>query len=237
LVIPTEPVQSRAYANAGVASEFRDAEAKMQQARGDSKFLFLPQINFFAQYNRYATFTDSFKTLKDLQNANSPKGIGADESAFGVQVTLPFLDKVRSAKARQVYDEAAHTLHDAQSSQIEALDGESKMRHSIDELDAQSDLATLNQQMAELQLKVLQQQLESGSGSAYAQQMSPKDEKKARIAERDKYLAVIDANFEVRQSKIQLLRQTGHLQRWLRSLVMTPTQTNLPAAPADASQH
>jgi hypothetical protein len=54
--------------------------------------------------------------------------------------------------------------------------------------------------------------------------MSPKDAEKARIAERDKYLAVIDAGFQLRQAEIQLLRQTGNLETWLNSA---------PAAPAN----
>jgi outer membrane protein TolC len=230
------------YATAGVASAFDNAEAKFQQAKGDSTFRYWPQINFFTQYNRYATFTDSFATLKNLNDCPTTtvgtttchnSQIGADEAAFGVQITMPFFDKVRSAKSREAFAEAAHTLHDAQNAQIEALDGQSHIRHSIDELEAQADLALLQQQMAQLQLDVLQQQMQSGSGTTFGPQMTPKDEQKARIAERDKYLAVIDANFQLRQSQIQLLRQTGQLQKFLKSLAAMPPASALPlSAPA-----
>ena len=56
---PERPAQG--YANAAVASLFASAEAKQQQAKGDARFRFWPQINSFIQYNRYATFTNSFK--------------------------------------------------------------------------------------------------------------------------------------------------------------------------------
>jgi outer membrane protein TolC len=240
--VPDEPsATNQPYATPGIASAFANAEAKLQQAKGDGTFRYWPQINFFAQYNRYATFTDSFKTLENLNDCASSttsnttitcnnSHIGADEGAFGVQITLPFFDRVRSAKSRESYAEAAHTLHEAQNSEIEALDGQARLRHSIEELQAQTELATLQQQYAQLQLDVLQQQMQGGTGTAFGPQMTPKDEQKARIAERDKYLAVIDATFQVRQSEIQLLRQTGQLEQWLRSLATAPT--NLPAAPA-----
>src|ERR1035441_5412083 len=43
-------------------------------------------------------------------------------------------------------------------------------------------------------------------------QMTPKDEQNARIAERDKYLAVLDAAFQLHQAGIRLLRQSGDLE-------------------------
>lgn len=240
------PVDSAAdpnltYPTAGVASAFANAEAKFQQAKGDSTFRYWPQVNFFGQYNRYATFTNSFTTLKNLNDCPTNtigtttchnSQIGADEAAFGVQITLPFFDRVRSAKSREAFAEAAHTLHDAQNAQIEALDGQSHLRHSIEEAQAQADLAVLQQQYAQLQLDVLEQQMQTGTGIAFGPQMTPKDEQKARIAERDKYLDVIDANFRVRQSGLELLRQTGQLEQWLKSLATAPSSSPLPAAPA-----
>jgi hypothetical protein len=61
--------------------------------------------------------------------------------------------------------------------------------------------------------------------------MSPKDEQTARIAERDKYLAVLDAGFQLRQTEIQLLRQSGQLESWFKSVVSAP-QNKLPPSPA-----
>jgi outer membrane protein TolC len=211
-----------AYANSAVASAFASAEARQQQARGDARFQFWPQISMFTQYNRYATWTSSFKTLENLNNTNSSAHIGADEAAFGVQITLPFFDKTRSAKARETEADASKALHDAQNAQLDALDGVSRTRHSFSELEAQSDVATLQQQLAQQQLDVLRLQLQSGNGNPQGPQMSPKDEQTARIGERDKYLAVLDASFQLRQAQIQLLRQTGQLESWLHSAASAP---------------
>jgi len=59
--------------------------------------------------------------------------------------------------------------------------------------------------------------------------MTPKDEQKARINEREKYLGVVDANYQLRQAEIHLMRQTGQLLTWLRST--TATKTTSPTAP------
>ena len=212
------------YANAAVASAFAGAEARRQQAQGESTFRFRPQLNLVAQYNRYATFTDSFAALQKLNGT-----IKADEGVFGVQIILPVFDRNRAAKARETAADAARAFHDAQSAQLDAVDGQSRLRHSIAELQAQAEVATLQQQLAQEQLDILKVQIQAGNGNPDAPQMTPKDEQKARISERDKYLGVIDATFQLRQAEIQLLRQTGQLETWLKSaLSAKPTAVPKP---------
>jgi outer membrane protein TolC len=227
---------SSSYANAGVASAFSSAQAKQLQAKADSTFRFRPQINFIVNYQRYATFTDSFKNLENIYKGNNGQTLlTSNETAFGVQITLPFFDQGRSAKAHETEAIAARALHDARNAQLETLDSQERLRHSVTELQAQADVATLQQQLAQQQLDVLRVQLQSGTGNPNGPQMSPKDEQNARIAERDKYLAVLDANFQLRQAEIQLLRQSGELESWLKSaLQAAPASGNpnsLPPAP------
>jgi outer membrane protein TolC len=234
ITIPLDTIANptpNGYANSGVASAFANAEAKRQQAAGESRSGFWPQINFVSQYNRYATFTNSFSTLEKF-SGNGGR-IGADEAAFGVQISIPFFDKGRSARGRVAAAEAARALHDAQNIQIDALDGQARTRHTISELQAQADVAGLEQQLAQQQLDVLRVQLQSGTGNPNGPQMTPKDEQTARIAERDKYLAVLDTGFQLRQAEVQLLRQSGELESWLKSAISaTPApQNNLPASP------
>ena len=237
---PASPIDTTGTASAGgyaspaVASAFANAEAKQQQAKGDARFRFWPEINSVIQYNRYATFTNSFKTLEKFSNNATGAHIGADEAAFGVQISLPFFDKVRSDKARESAAEAARALHDAQNAQLDALDGQNRARHAIAELQAQAEVAGLQQELSQEQLDVLHVQLQNGTGSPNGPQMSPKDEQKARIDERDNYLGVIDAGFQLRQAEIQLLRQTGQLEDWLGSAASTSgtTPQSLPASPS-----
>jgi outer membrane protein TolC len=238
---PSSPVAAQAdeetpaggYASPAVASAFANAKAKQEAADGDARFHFRPQINLVAQYNFYATFTDSFAQLQKFNGGN----IAPNEAAFGVQITIPILDKLHAARARQSAAEASHALSDAENAQIDALDGQTQARHAISELQAQAEVATLQQQLAQQQLDVIQLQLQSGNGNPEAPQMNPKDEQKARISERDKYLNVIDANFQLRQAMIQLLRQTGNLEAWLRTNSAAPSSPQNPLPPSPAPQH
>ena len=59
--------------------------------------------------------------------------------------------------------------------------------------------------------------------------MTPKDEQTSRIAEREKFLAVINANFESQQAEINLMRQTGDLETWIAAAVQA--QPVVPSKP------
>jgi hypothetical protein len=83
------------------------------------------------------------------------------------------------------------------------------------ELAARADLASLDRDIAQQQLEVILVQAASGSSSAPL--VTPKDEESARIQERQRYVEMLDADFQLRESKIQLLRQTGELDDWLNS--------------------
>jgi outer membrane protein TolC len=234
---PSAPAQG--YANPAVASAFANAEAKQQQAKGDARFRFWPQITSVIQYNRYATFTNSFKDLENIYKGNNGLTLlTSNEAAFGVLIQLPFFDAARSARARETAADAAKALHDAQNAQIDALDGQTRARHTIAELQEQAEVAAFEQQLAQQQLDVLRVQLQGGTADPNSAPMTPKDEQKARIDEREKYLGVVDAGFQLRQAEIQLLRQTGKLLDWLnatataRPATGTSLQNGLPSSPS-----
>ena len=75
----------------------------------------------------------------------------------------------------------------------------------------------------------------AGSGNLSGPQMTPKDEQTARITEREKFVALLNANFEAQQAAIGLLRTTGELEAWISAATHTqtvPSVQALPAAPA-----
>ncbi len=207
--------------NAAVASAFANAAAKQQQAYGDSHFLYRPQVSLVVQYNRYATFTNSFKQIQQ-DYASSGTVIGANDEVIGVQISLPLFDRGRKAKARGTVADALHALHEAEVSRISVLDAQSKLSHSIAELQARAEVASLEQQLAQQQLDILEIQLKSKPAGSATPLMTPKDEQNQRIAERDKYLAVVDTAFQLQQAEISLLRQTGHLEEWIHQNMLAP---------------
>ena len=226
-LLPSPEGSSNGSGNAGIAAAFASANSKLQQSYGDSHFLYRPQVSLVVQYNRYATFTSSFKQIEQEYFSADGQRIGANEEAIAIQINLPLYDKARKAKARQTVADAAHALHEAEGNRIAVLDAQTKLSHSVAELTARAEVAQLEQQLAQQQLEVLEIQLNApptGSGPL----MTPKDEQNQRISERDKYLQVVDTDFQLQQAEISLLRQTGRLQEWLHqaSLTSTPVPTS-----------
>jgi outer membrane protein TolC len=203
-----------------IASAYATADAKHKIALGDARYLWRPQIAFAAQYNRYAKFNNYDLYYSRFQHNNF---------GIGIEITLPVFDMLHRAKARESAADAAYATHQADMAKDDFLEGRQKLSHATEELAARADVATLDQQLAQQQLDVLLVQLKSGSGNLSGPQMTPKDEQTSRIAEREKFLTVLDANFEMRKAEINLLRQTGQLEDWVKSgLQSAPSATLKP---------
>ena len=201
-----------AYESPAEQAAFYNVKAKQAQAAGDSHYLYRPQISLLIQYNRYATFTDSFR---QIQARNPNVHIGPDEEVFGVQINLPLFDKGHQAKERESLADARRATADASLLVNTTAENRKRLQHSLRELAARRDVAALEQQLAQGQLEAVQLQTVAAASSANIQ-VTPKDEQNSRIAERQKYLAVVDANFQLQQAEISLLHQTGGLQPWLQ---------------------
>ncbi|MEO6910538.1 MAG: TolC family protein [Edaphobacter sp.] len=205
-------------ASPAVASAYATASAKRQIAFGDERYLWRPQIAFAAQYNRYAKYNNYDLYYSHFQHNNF---------GVGIEITLPIFDMGHRAKARESAADAAHAQHEADQARDEFLEGRQKTRHATAELAARAKVASLDQQLAQQQLNILLVQLNAGSGNLSGAQMTPKDEQTSRIAEREKFLTVLDTNFQMRTAEINLLRQTGQLENWVRSAVQSQPSATL----------
>jgi outer membrane protein TolC len=233
-VTPAEAGSTHGYGNASVASAFANARSKQLQAAGDTRFLYRPQVSLVAQFNRYATFTNAWKTIENEytdNGANPGNKVGADETVFGVQISIPLFDRGRRQKGLETVAEASKALHDAEFAQVNVLDAQGRLSHSIELIQAQAEVANLEQERAQEQLEIVQTQIANRGSTPFP--LTPKDEQNARINEREKYLAVIDAAFNLHQSEISLLRQTGHLEDWL----LHATVTAAPSTPSINQAH
>ena len=95
------------------------------------------------------------------------------------------------------------------------FDNRLRARHTAAELAARAEIAALDQQLARQQLDILVLQSKVGTGNLSGPQMTPKDEQTSRIAEREKFIAVLNANFEAQQAQINVMRATGELDSWI----------------------
>jgi outer membrane protein TolC len=204
---PDRPDSAQASSPA-VESAYAVARSKREIAFGDARYLLRPQVSFAAQYSRFAEFNNYQDYYLHFQQNNA---------GVGVQINVPIFDMTRKAKARESAADAAHSEHEADMVRDQFFQSRLRARHTMMELAAQAEVAGLDQQLAQQQLEILLVQLKSGTGNSSGTQMSPKDEQTSRIAEREKFLSALDANFQMRQAQITLLRQTGGLDGWIRS--------------------
>lgn len=228
---PTQATLSAAT-TPGIDAVYAVARSKRQLALGDARYLYRPQVSFGAQYSRYST----------IQNTNFEEYFGRrdafgnllrfqqDTFGLGVQLSIPILDYGHRAKARESAADATRAEHDADVQRNLFTEGRLRLRRSVLELSARAEIARLDQLFAQQQLEILAIQLNAPS----AVPTTPKEEQNAHITEREKYLTLLDARFQTQQAQISLLRQTGGLESWLRSLLgQTPaTLSAQPSSPA-----
>ena len=205
-----------------VAAAFANAKAKQQQAWGDARFLYRPQVGLVVEFIRYASFTDSFKQIQTAEGHVSP-----NDEVFGVQINIPLFDRVRTGKARESAADAAHAYHEAQTLEATTRETQARLIRSLTELQAHVEVTRLTQQLAQQQLDILVAQLNAPPIEGHPL-LTPKDEQNSRIAEREKYLNVLDAEFQLRQAEISLLRQTGQLESWLGFTAITAVGVRKP---------
>jgi outer membrane protein TolC len=217
--IPTaEPAPvdfSAAYQSPGIEAAYANARSKRQQAIGDRRQLYFPQISFVAQYARFASFNNY-----QLYYATAAAS-GADlfnNAAIGMQMTWPLFDRVRKARADVSAAEADRAEHEADMNRDLATEGRHKLSHSIEELTAQQDVATFDHDLAQEQLDAVNVQLTSGTGDPNAPPTTPVDALNASIAAGQKSLDLLDADFQLRQAQLNLLRATGGIEAWIRSI-------------------
>jgi outer membrane protein TolC len=195
---------------ATVLSAEANAHAKREQAFGDSRYTWRPQIAFAAQYGRISPINNvsTYYNLKGNYNT----------AYAAAEIQFSFLDKTHQAKARESLAEADRAEHSVELLRYQQSETRIKLQHSISELAAREELAALDQGIAEDQLQAILVRLRSESGANFASALTPKDEQNARIQERQRYLDLLDATFHLRETQIYLLRQTGQLSIWVQSV-------------------
>ncbi len=215
-----------APASPGVIAAYAAARSKRQLAFGDARYLYRPSVTFGAQYSRYSTIQNS--NFEEYFGRRDPTGkllpFQQDTFGIGVQLSIPIIDYGHRAKARESAADASRAEHDADAQRNLFTEGRFRLDRSLRELTIRAEIARLDQLYAQQQLDVIAIQLQSPSGVP----VTPKEEQNGHITEREKYLTLLDARFQLQQAQIGLLRQTGGLEHWLTSLLSSPVAS--PAA-------
>ncbi|MGA8939788.1 MAG: TolC family protein [Acidobacteriaceae bacterium] len=203
----------------GVLAAEAGARSKQELAFGQSRYLLRPQISFGANYSRIDTgqndYTDYYKGFE-----------GKSQNAVSVylELLIPIFDRKHQDEAREAKAEASRAFFESESQRNQFLEGRRKLRRSAMELGARSRLAEIDQQIAEENLKTVLAQTTADSGSVSGQQMTPEDTQNARLSVGEHTIDWLTAQFQLDQAKVNLLRQTGRLEEWLKSAAALPDE-------------
>ena len=177
-------------------TELRAREFKLKGEQGGRWPIFslVGQYNVLSKINNYNDYFDRFSR---------------NNVVFGIQIQIPiFASRTSSAVAFARADYNAATLALQKRRSEISLDVRRKAR-LVRETDLGGEVARLELQLAQENVRVLQAQFDQGRGSL-------RDLEAAHIEENDKWLAYLDANYAKQQAQLDLLRSTGQLAQVLQ---------------------
>jgi outer membrane protein TolC len=193
-----------AHNGALVASE-ADVQSKQNLAVGDSRKEWWPQVGFGVQYSRYAKFNNYAQYYLRFQHNNFD---------VGVDVKLPIFDAEARDRAHASAADAVHAREQASLFRLQLGEQTRELSGSLAELRVQQKIAGLQSDYAQENLDAVMTQIQSGPGNPNANPLTPRDEQKARIEERRRYVDKLDADFQLMQAEIQLQRSLGTVEDW-----------------------
>jgi outer membrane protein len=173
-------------------AEKRGREEKLKGEHGG----YWPTFSLTGQYNVLSNKLNDYSAYFNKYQTNNV--------IFGVVVRIPiFASRTSSAVAyaRSDLDTANLTLENKRSEL--SLDVRRQAR-LVREADLGGEVARLELQLAQENVRVLQAQFDQGRGSL-------KDLEAAHLEENDKWLAYLDANYARQQAELTLLKTTGQL--------------------------
>jgi outer membrane protein TolC len=218
--IPAVTADERPKTLAGIEAAEMQAQAKVLIAKGDREHLWLlPEVGFGLLYNRNTTLLNN---IGSYFNTGKSGQLPANNFSTGFSIKVPLVDFGLHAKSRESAAEALRAKVEAEQAQQQNDVQIATLTSSLRELDAEAEVASLKQQIANEQLKAVMTELEVGNGAGNAPgappQLTPSAEQRARIDERTKYEDALDAGLDLSKARLDLLRALGHMQDWLDEL-------------------
>lgn len=173
------------------------AAALAFRAKGEHRQLY-PSIDLAGQYGMFSKFNNYDQYFKKFQRNNV---------TFGLEIRLPLLNLAQKAHAEAADAAALRAQKQAQDVKnrlsMEAL----KQQGAVKQLAAAREVARLEYVLAHADADATGIRLVAGTATV-------RDQEHARLLENDKYLALLDATFQLDQAQMQLLKITGKLQEW-----------------------
>jgi outer membrane protein TolC len=219
--IPAVRADETGRATKGIEAAQMFALSKQKMARGDTKYTFIPQVSFAAEYLRSTTILNNASEYY-YNNITKTRGLPINNFSSGFSIQVPLLDWGHRAKSKESAADALRATVEAEQAQRQNEVQIAELTGSLRELDTLAEIASLKQQIASAQLPAVLAQRElgngAGAGPSAQPQMTPKAEQLARIDERQKFQDSLDAGFDLSKARLSLMRALGHMEDWLQEL-------------------
>lgn len=198
---PQDEVASRATeSSAAVEAAEQHAQAVQLRAKGEHKALY-PAIDLALQYGLISSAFTNFEQFfrpNSFQNQNV---------TFGLLIRFPFLSSVQRAHAQAADAEAVRARKDAEAAKDKVSLDSLRLQRAVQQAAAARDVSQLQYELAKADLDSAQARSQAGTATLHELQ-------NASFQADDRSAALLDADFELVRSQLQLLHATGELEKW-----------------------
>jgi len=179
--------------------KFADEQARASSLRANAEHRQnWPSVDFVSQYALLAKFNNYQEFYKAFQRNNL---------TIGVSIRFPFLNFSQTARAKQADADALKARRQAETVRSQVTTDAVKLQTTVRQLTAARDVAQYDYELARAGTSSAEANIQAGKGTLT-------DEMAARVAEQQKFDALLDATFQLQKAQIELLRATGELENW-----------------------
>jgi outer membrane protein TolC len=176
------------------------ASGKLFEARGQHRQLY-PAVDLVGQYARFSKYNNYDQYYKTFKRNNG---------AIGVEIRFPFLNKGQKEHSEAAYAEALRARKDVDAAKEQVSTETLKLQRTVAQFTAAREVARLEYQLAQNNTQATQAKVDAG-------QATLRDQQQVQLDENDKYSGLLDTTYELEKAQMQLLKQTGELEKWALS--------------------
>lgn len=192
----SELIQSAMDNNLEIRQAEHERRALEHRLKGE-KGGYLPTLDVIGQYGIFTRFNNYDKFYNRFERHNV---------TFGLQARIPiFSSRTRSAVSLARSQLTAAELEEKNKRADVEIQVRTQVR-GIREAETGREVARLELQLAQEDLRVVQARFEEG-------RISLRELERSRLEEHNKWMAFLDAEFALQQVQLELLRATGQLAR------------------------
>ena len=195
---PAELVEIAVANSLELKAAEHERRAREQRVKGE-KGGYLPTLDLVGYYGLYSRANN----FQDFYNRFERHGV-----TIGVRAQIPIFSSKTSAQVALAKSELTAAEMELKNKRAEIELGVRRQARAGREAEAQREVARLELQLAQENVRVLQVRYEEGRTPL-------RDLERARLEESEKWMAYVDAKFQQQKAQLELLRATGQIAKAL----------------------